>query len=198
MPIDNDTEHPSDTTVGPAPEGETPAPDPVDAALAEVREDLERRRATGELPHLPPDELTRHFDGVVEAVDAGLVEHPPLDPGDLTGPAVLETWRPFAGAGPLARVLAKLLSPITRISGVLVRRQVAEFSTRTAAVVEELAIRQNRTSLFLSRAFLDRQRRLEYRVAELEREVLELRSSQRAPGAEDAAASNPERSDVGD
>ena len=139
--------------------------------------------------------MTRHFDGVVEAVDAGLVEHPPLDPGDLTGPAVLETWRPFAGAGLVARVLAKLLSPITRISGVLVRRQVAEFSTRTAAVVEELAIRQNRTSMFLSRAFLDRQRRLEYRVAELEREVLELRSSQHPPDPEDGATSDPARSD---
>ncbi len=198
MPIDNDTEHPSETTVGPAPEAETPAPDPVEAALAEVRADLDRRRSTGELPHLPPDELTRHFDGVVEAVDAGLVEHPPLDPGDLTGPAVLETWRPFSGAGLLARVLAKLLSPITRVSGVLVRRQVAEFSTRTAAVVEELAIRQNRTSMFLSRAFLDRQRRLEYRVAELEREVLELRSRERPPGPETAARSDPAPSEGGD
>jgi hypothetical protein len=42
-------------------------------------------------------------------------------------------------------------------------------------VVEELAARQNKLQLFLSRAFLDRQRRLEYRVAELERDVAHLR-----------------------
>jgi hypothetical protein len=59
--------------------------------------------------------------------------------------------------------------------GVMVRRQVAPFTQRTAVVVEELAARQNKLQLFLSRAFLDRQRGLEYRVAELEREVAHLR-----------------------
>lgn len=157
--------------------GASEGPDPVAAAIDEVRDDLRRRRERGELPELPPDELERQFTGVVEAVEAGLVEHPPLDPGDLTGPAVLETWRPFNGrGGPLGRLLDLLASPVTRVIGVFVRRQVGEFSMRTALVVEELALRQNRTSTFLSRAFLDRQRRLEYRVAQLELEVERLRS----------------------
>lgn len=150
--------------------------DAIDAALAEVRADLDGRRARGELPHLPPDELDRQFSAVVEAVDAGIVEAPPLDPGDLTGPAVLETWRPMGSrSGPVARIVGLVLSPITRVVGVMVRRQVSPFTQRAAVVVEELAARQNKLQLFLSRAFLDRQRRLEYRVAELEREVAQLR-----------------------
>ena len=72
---------------------------------------------------------------------------------------------------------ALLLSPLTRVVGVVVRRQVGEFSTRTAAVVEQLVDRQNRVQFFLSRTHLDRQRRLEYRVAELEREVERLRAA---------------------
>jgi hypothetical protein len=152
------------------------AQDAIDAALAEVRADLDARRARGELPHLPPDELDRQFTAVVEAVDAGIVEAPALDPGDLTGPAVLETWRPMGSrGGPVARIVGLVLSPLTRVVGVMVRRQVAPFTQRTAVVVEELAARQNKLQLFLSRAFLDRQRRLEYRVAELEREVAHLR-----------------------
>ncbi len=158
------------------PDEEPLTQDAIDAALAQVRADLEDRRARGELPQLPPDELDRQFTAVVEAVEAGIVEAPPLDPGDLTGPAVLETWRPMGGrSGPLARIVGAVLSPITRVVGVMVRRQVAPFTQRTAAVVEELAARQNKLQLFLSRAFLDRQRRLEYRVAELERDVAHLR-----------------------
>lgn len=151
--------------------------DPVVAAVDDVREELRRRRERGELPELPPGELERQFSGVVEAVEGGLVELPPIDPGDLTGPAVLETWRPFRGrAGLLGRSLGVLVSPFARVIGVFVRRQVGEFTTRTAVVVEELAARQNRTSAFLSRAFLDRQRRLEYRCAQLELEVERLRA----------------------
>lgn len=158
------------------PDEEPLAQDAIDAALAQVRADLDGRRARGELPHLPPDELDRQFTAVVEAVEAGIVEAPPLDPGDLTGPAVLESWRPMGGrSGPLARIVGAVLSPITRVVGVMVRRQVAPFTQRTAVVVEELAARQNKLQLFLSRAFLDRQRRLEYRVAELERDVAHLR-----------------------
>jgi hypothetical protein len=165
------------------------AQDAIDAAITEVRADLDARRARGELPHLPPDELDRQFTAVVEAVDAGIVEAPPLDPGDLTGPAVLETWRPMGSrGGPVARVLGLVLSPVTRIVGVMVRRQVAPFTQRTAVVVEELAARQNKLQLFLSRAFLDRQRRLEYRVAELEREVAHLRLERDALRSSTAAA----------
>ncbi len=150
--------------------------DVVADALADVRADLDRRRASGDLPFLPRGELERQFAGVVEAVDSGFVSGAPIVSGDLNGPAVLQSWRPLAGRrGPVARILALVLSPLTRVSGVLVRRQVSEFSTRTAAVVEELVTRQNRMADFVSRSFLDRERRLEFRVAELEREVERLR-----------------------
>lgn len=159
-------------------EQQAPSTDEIAAAVAEVRRDLAERRARGELPHLPSDELDRQFSAVVEAVEAGLVEEPPIETGDLHGPAVLETWRPLRGRGGLAaRLIGLLLSPLTRVVGVVVRRQVGEFSTRTAAVVEQLVDRQNRVQFFLSRTHLDRQRRLEYRVAELEREVERLRAA---------------------
>ena len=151
--------------------------DAVEDALAEVRRDLAARRERGELPHLPADELDRQFSAVVESVEAGIVEQPPLIPGDLHGPAVLESWRPMAGKGPAGRAVALLLSPVTRVIGLFVRRQVGEFSTRTAAAVEELAARQNKILFFLSRTHLDRTRRLEFRVAELEREVEQLRAA---------------------
>jgi len=161
--------------------------DAVDAAVAEVRRDLAERRERGELPHLPADELDRQFSAVVEAVEAGIVEQPPLDPGDLHGPAVLASWRPMAARGPVGKVVALLLSPVTRVVGLFVRRQVGEFSTRTAAAVEELAARQNKILFFLSRTHLDRTRRLEYRVAELEREVEQLRAAQRSGSSASAA-----------
>lgn len=167
----------------------------VQAALDEVRRELDERRSRGELPHLAPDELDRQFSAVVESVEAGIVEFPPLDPGDLTGPAVLETWRPMGTrGGALALIVGMLLSPITRVVGVFVRRQVAPFTQRTAVVVEDLAARQNRMSLFLSRTFLDRQRRLEYRVAELEREVVSLRAHVAAT-ADAHAVDGPDPSD---
>jgi hypothetical protein len=59
--------------------------------------------------------------------------------------------------------------------GLFVRRQVGDFSTRAAAAIEQLADRQQRMSAFLARAHLDRIRTLEYRVAQLEREVTRLR-----------------------
>jgi hypothetical protein len=161
--------------------------DAVDDAVAEVRRDLAERRERGDLPHLPADELDRQFSAVVEAVEAGIVEQPPLVPGDLHGPAVLESWRPMAGRGALGKVVALALSPLTRVIGLFVRRQVGEFSTRTAAAVEELAARQNRILFFLSRTHLDRTRRLEYRVAELERELEQLRSSQLAGSSSSSA-----------
>lgn len=176
-------------TVEPAEHDHHRAADAIDAALAEVRAELGTRRARGELPQLPADELNRQFDAVVEAVDAGIVEAPPLATGDLNGPAVLETWRAMGSRpGPLARIVGLALSPITRVIGVIVRRQVGPFSQRTAVVVEELVARQNKLQIFLSRAFLDRQRRLEYRVAQLEREVDALRLERDALAAERRAA----------
>jgi hypothetical protein len=74
---------------------------------------------------------------------------------------------------------------------VVVRRQVGEFSTRTARVVEELAQRQNRLSAFVARTFLDRQRRLEYRVAALERELERLRGELRAATPDAASDAAP-------
>ena len=64
----------------------------------------------------------------------------------------------------------------SRLVGAIVRRQVAPFSQRTAAVVTALADRQNHALSFLGRVHLDRVRTLEYRVAELEREVEQLRT----------------------
>lgn len=160
---------------------EAPSAGDIDDVVAGVRRDLAERRSRGELPSLPEDELDRQFSAVVEAVEAGIVEQPPLDPGDLTGPAVLETWRPMRGrSGVAARVVGVLLSPVTRLFGVFVRRQVGEFAQRTAVVVEELSSRQNKILFFLSRTHLDRQRRLEYRVAQLEREVEHLRAEREA------------------
>jgi hypothetical protein len=100
---------------------------------------------------------------------------------------VLETWRPADRlGGPAGRIVGMLLSPVTRIVGLFVRRQVGEFSARTATVVEELAARQNRILFFLSRTHLDRQRRLEYRVAELEREVEQLRAAEQQRSTADS------------
>jgi hypothetical protein len=164
-----------------------PTRDAIDGVVADVRRDLAERRARGELPAMPADELDRQFSAVVEAVEAGIIEEPPLDPGDLTGPAVLETWRPAERlGGPAGRIVGMLLSPVTRIVGLFVRRQVGEFSARTATVVEELAARQNRILFFLSRTHLDRQRRLEYRVAELEREVEQLRAAEQQRSTADS------------
>lgn len=160
------------STEHPGTDGEAPVAggDAVALAVEEVRADLAARRADGSLPHLPDGELDRQFSAVVEAVDAGLVEEPPVDATGLRDLAVLETWRPTTPGlkGRLTRPLAHLLS---RVVGALVRRQVDAFSSRTAALVEQLAERQNRLAAFLTRAHLDRIRSLEYRVAELERRL---------------------------
>lgn len=154
--------------------------DVVHEVVAGVRADLAARRADGSLPHLPEGELDRQFSAVVEAVDAGLVEEPPVDATGLRDLAVLETWRPTTPGlkGRLTRPVAHLLS---RVVGALVRRQVDAFSSRTAAVVEQLAERQNRLARFLARAHLDRIRSLEYRVAELERRIEDLQRGDTAP-----------------
>lgn len=153
----------------------TPTGDVVDAVVDRVRQDLAGRRAAGVLPHLPAGELDRQFSAVIEAVDAGLVEEPPLDPGTLAGLAGLETWRPVARGlrGRLTRPLVHLWS---RLVGALVRRQVEGFSRKATELIEHLVHRQNRMHAFLSRTHLDRLRGLEYRVAELEREVEVLRA----------------------
>ncbi len=161
-----------------APEATTDEPpaddrDLVTGAVAQVRRELEARRQAGELPKLPEGELQRHFDGVVEAVDGALVERPPIGVGGLRDAAVLETWR--ARGGIRNRVLGLVLVPFARLFGAVVRRQVGPFSERTAEVVVELVDRQERMQRFLTRAHLDRIRSLEYRVAELEREVRQLR-----------------------
>lgn len=147
--------------------------DMVTDAVAQVREELDARRRAGELPSLPKGELTRHFEGVVEAVDAALVEVAPISVGGLPDAAVLETWR--ARGGIRNRTLGLLLVPFARLFGAVVRRQVGPFSQRTSEILTEVVERQNRMQRFLSRAHLDRIRSLEYRVAELEREVRELR-----------------------
>ncbi len=164
--------------VGSDPSGAGPGTDLVADAVDQVRRDLARQRADGALPHLPEGELDRQFSAVVEAVDAGLVEEPPLDTADLHGLAVLETWRPPAG-GLKARLTRPVVHLLSRLVGALVRRQVEAFAARTAELVAQLAQRQNRVSTFLARAHLDRIRSLEYRVAELERRIADLQDGGR-------------------
>lgn len=147
--------------------------DMVAGVVDEVRRDLAERRRTGELPDLPPGELNRHFDGVVEAVDGAVVERGPIGSAGLAEAAVLESWRP--GSGLRSRVIGLVLWPLSRVFGALIRRQVGPFSQRTAEIVNEMVDRQNRMQRFLARAHLDRLRGVEYRVAELERELDALR-----------------------
>lgn len=152
---------------------EAPAGDVVMSVVDEVRRDLAGRRARGEIPSFPAGELDQQFSAVVEAVEAGLVEQAPLDPGGLRHAAQLPTWQPAGGGA--RRLVGLLIRPLVRVVGALVRRQVSEFALRATSLIEELANRQNRVLFFLSRAHLDRVRSLEYRVAELERELERLR-----------------------
>ncbi len=149
--------------------------DPVLGVVEQVRADLAARRERGELPTLPPDELVSHFDGVVEAVDAGLVEQPPLDVDDLVAAAELPAWRPVPTGGPLKRIAVVAIRFPARVLGLIVRRQVGDFALRSAEVSARIADRQTRTSRFLARAHLERIRSLEYRVAQLEDELARLR-----------------------
>lgn len=152
---------------------EQPSGDLVTGAVAQVREELDARRRSGELPQLPPGELERHFEGVVEAVEGAVVEVAPVGVAGLQDAAVLETWR--ARGGIRNRLLGLVLVPFARLLGAVVRRQVGPFAQRTADILVEVVDRQNRMQKFLARAHLDRVRGLEYRVAELEREVDRLR-----------------------
>jgi hypothetical protein len=145
--------------------------DPVLGVVDRVRADLAARRARGELPALPADELVSHF----EAVDAGLVEQPPLEVDELTAAAALPAWRPVPTGGPLKRIAVVLIQLPARVVGLLVRRQVGDFAARTAEVAAQIADRQTRTSRFLARAHLERIRSLEYRVAQLEDELRRVR-----------------------
>ena len=149
--------------------------DIVTGAVARTREDLAARRRAGEIPEVPPGELERHFDGVVEAVDAALIEVGPIGTTGLHESARLENWR--ARRGIRDRALGLILLPFVRLFGATIRRQVGPFSQRTAEILGEVVDRQNRMQRFLGRAHLDRIRSLEYRIAELEREVGRLRSS---------------------
>lgn len=149
--------------------------DPVADAVAEVRADLAGRRAAGAVPHLPAGELDRQFEAVIEAVDAGIVEEPPLALGLLPGAAHLETWQPPT-AGIKGRLLGRLLHLWSRLVGAVVRRQVEPFSRQATQAIGALMHRQNKLQLFLTRAHLDRLRTLEYRVAELERELDDVRA----------------------
>lgn len=161
-----------------------------DEVVAEVRNELAERRRTGEIPHIPEGELSRHFDGVVEAVDGAVVEMAPIGTAGLAEAALLETWRPARGIR--SRVLALVLAPLSRILGAVVRRQVSGFSERTTEILNEVVDRQNRMQRFLARAHLDRVRGLEYRVAELERELRATRH------ASDDGADRGETADRGD
>ncbi len=162
------TDHGPDRAEGTSSTG--PTGDAVDAVVDQVRQDLADRRAAGVLPHLPAGELDRQFSAVIEAVDAGLVEEPPLDAGNLATLAGLEPVQPPAGG-----LQGRLTRPIVPLVGELVQGQVVGFSHKVTELIELLVHRQNRMHTFLTRTHLDRLRGLEYRVAELEREVEVLR-----------------------
>lgn len=164
-----------------------PGADAVGEMVDQVRRDLADRRAAGAIPHLPAGELDRQFSAVIEAVDAGLVEEAPLDPGPLADLAVLETWQPSAG-GLRSRLTRPVVHLWSRLVGALVRRQVEGFSHRVTELIEELVHRQNRMQVFLTRTHLDRLRSLEYRVAELEREVESLHADRATDRATDRQA----------
>lgn len=148
--------------------------DEVAQAVAEVAADLAARRARGQLPRLPKDEMVSHFAGVVESVNARLVEEPAVDLVALRRSAELPAWTP-SRPGPLGRFLALLLKPLLAVTGWLVRKQSLEFTRRTTAAVIGVSERTDAMAEFLAGAHLDRLRTLEHRVAELEEELDRLR-----------------------
>ena len=154
-----------------SPEG--PSGDLVENIVGQVRDELAERRRTGDLPDLPPGELGRQFDGVIEAVDGAVIDETPVGSAGLFETATLETWR--SGGGIRNRVIGLVLWPLSRLLGALVRRQVAPFTIRAADILSEVVDRQNRMQRFLARAHLDRLRGVEYRIAALEQELEELR-----------------------
>ena len=165
--------------------------DPVADAIDEVRADLAARRAAGEIPELPPGELERQFSAVVEAAD-----------GLLRGRAAPRRQRPGAPRRDGDMGTAADRAPRTD------RRSTAAGSGRAPSAPScDARSRRGRTarptsssrsspgrtacSAFLGRVHLDRVRSLEYRVAELEREVERLRPRRR-PGTRAV----PRRSDA--
>ncbi|MFM7063900.1 MAG: hypothetical protein ACKO04_10485 [Actinomycetes bacterium] len=155
------------------PEGQD---DEVARAVAEVAADLAARRARGELPRLPKDEMTSHFGGVVESVNARLVEEPTADLDALRRAAELPAWSP-ARTDPLGRFLGLLLKPFLAVTGWLVRKQSVDFNRRTVTAVAQVSERTDAMAEFLAGAHLDRLRTLERRVAELEEELDRLRQA---------------------
>ncbi|QXC62822.1 hypothetical protein KSP35_08605 [Aquihabitans sp. G128] len=174
-----------DDATGAAPTPVPPTGDSVAATVQQVRDDLAARRAAGAVPHLPVGELDRQFSAVIEAVDAGIVEEPPLALGVLPGTAHLETWRPTTG-GLKGLLVGRLLHVWSRLVGAVVRRQVEPFAQRSTEAIGALMHRQNKIQTFLTRAHLDHLRSLEYRVAELERELDEVRADRTGTAATDA------------
>lgn len=157
--------------------------DPVADAVEEVRADLAARRASGALPHLPAGELDRQFEAVIEAVDAGIVEEAPLTLGMLPGAAHLETWRPPTG-GIKGLLFGRALHLWSRLVGAVVRRQVEPLARATTDTIGAVMHRQNKLQVFLLRAHLDRVRTLENRVAQLERQLDDVRAQRAGADAD--------------
>lgn len=152
-----------------------PAADLVEQALAEVREDLAARRASGELPRLPRQAVSSQFAGVVEASSAQVARPSHVDVPGLGAAALLPNWRPPRG-NPVKWLVGTLLRPLYALAGPFVRRQVRDFADRTFQAVRELDDRQQSMAEFMAGAHLDRIRTLEHRVAELEEELDRLRA----------------------
>jgi hypothetical protein len=151
--------------------------DVVAAALARVRARLDGLRRAGRLPDFPADELDRQFLGVVESVEAGLAEAPPIDVAAVRDTAQFAAERIELGSSiPGGAVVHRAVSIVGRrlASGIL--SQVGDFSRATAIAVTQLAERQRQVQDVLLHVQLDRIRALEYRVAELELELTRLRA----------------------
>ena len=154
-------------------------PDLVAKAIQEVTAELAEKRASGELPEFPEGELSNHFTGVIEATEAGIVQQPPLDLSILNDVAQLETYiTPAKSGGPMARVRNKITHRLSLFVGHAVHNQVGPFSRLTAGLLHQISAREQKTNTFLVKAHLDRVRSLEYRIAQLERELDQLRQKQ--------------------
>ena len=184
MPDDHLT---STSAAAPAAHGEThPTSDVVADAVARVREDIEARRARGELPEFTPHEMRRHFDAVVEAYEGMLVEVPPLEFDSIregrTLTGVVPSTSNVPGGSALHKVVAKVVG--RQIQGMA--QQMRNFGSDLVDRMQDLDARQERMRKFLLVAHLDRVRQLEYRVAQLELE-LERTRSRDADGPFDSA-----------
>jgi hypothetical protein len=154
-----------------------PTVDIVAETVDRVRAELAERRARGELPRFPPEEMRRHFDAVVEAYEGALLQIPRVESDDRDGertPAGMAPGRsPVPGVSAARKMFNKAIRRLVR----LLASPAREFTDGLVKRVDHIAERQDRMRRFLLVAHLDRVRQLEYRVAQLELELERARAS---------------------